>query len=159
MIVFIHENKSFKDELAEKYGTTYWYGDKKKGIQDFICYLLANTEFLPHEVLIYHKLIDADLRQKLNHSTYRFFASLKAVIDSALLFFVDDADIKRTLRKLNCDLQYVSTIDNVWFLAFTMKDIQSSLFHDYYYMLIKGITAWEAKIFENQQNSHDTLSA
>jgi hypothetical protein len=153
LVVFVHENISSdrKREIANEHDTTYWFDTKEHGLQEFIAYLVANTEFFPAEIIIYHKLIDGDLRSKLNSNMYRFFASLKAAIDSAVLFLIDDAGLQQAFKLLGHEFQHVKSGDNIWFLPFLMRDVKNSLFHDFYYMLLKGVSAWEARYYESSR--------
>ncbi|UJG41684.1 MAG: hypothetical protein K9W45_04270 [Candidatus Heimdallarchaeum aukensis] len=161
LIVFIHENIYLKknEGIDEKNKTSIWYGDKEYGLQEFITYLIANTEFFPEEIEIYHKRINTDLRERLNNDNYRFFASLKAVIDSAILYLINDPDIKQSLTRLNHEFRFVKGGDNIWFIPYLSKKVKRSLFHEFYYMLLKGVHSWETKYFEYSQGfSFDSLS-
>lgn len=150
LVVFVHENISSpeKRDTISEHGTAYWFDSKKHGIQEFVAYLVANTEFFPAEIVIYHKVIDGDLRSKLNKKMYRFYAALKAAIDSAVLFLIDDADLQKTFKILGHEFQHIKSGDNIWFLPFLMRNVKNSLFHDFYYMLLKGVSTWEARYYE-----------
>ena len=152
LVVFIHENNVAKDNkknIANQ--SSIWIKEKKHGLQEFITYLIANTEFYPEEVLIFHKRIKADLREKINDVNNRFFAVIKSVIDSAILYLKNDPEIKKSFTRLNHEFRHLRGGDNIWFIPFLLKPIKSSLFHDYYYMVLKGVHSWESRYFENSQ--------
>ncbi len=155
LVVFLHENiASMKVTKNNQNESNYWNGKNTTGIQEFIAYLMANTEFLPKKVKIYHRSFKCDIQSSAkNH--IRFFMILKSVIDSAIIFLlmINDPEIKGSMRKLEHEFQHISGGTNIWFLPFTMVEgAYNTLFHDYYYMLLKGVTAWEAKYFERKNN-------
>ena len=135
--------------------SNFWKGEKKNGIQEFVSYLIANTEFYPRKIEIYFRLLNCDVQSSPKEYN-RFFSILKSVIDSAIIYLlmINDPETRRSLRKLNHEFQHISSLTNIWFLPFTMiEGERNTLFHDYYYMLLKGVNAWEAKFFERRKNT------
>ena len=149
LIVHVHENTDNLNLKTSSKGT-YWKDDNIYGLQNFVSYLLANTNFFPKSVKIYHREINCDIQRNPSGNT-RFFAILKSAIDSAILYLamIGDPEVKKFLRSSNHEFKSISSTNNIWFLPFTMKEGETNtLFHDYYYMLLKGVTAWEARYFE-----------
>jgi hypothetical protein len=114
---------------------------------EFLATICANTNYYPEKINVFHQEINYALSKekkvaKNNKGVYEFIYSLKATLDSAILYLLITSEDFRD--KVKCDVyKRFDEGKNYWFIVILNRDEENTLIHDYYYHILDGLTNFE----------------